>query len=243
MCCPYSGRHRYVDILQPRSVRQDLLQKHFFFDCACRRCKTGSIHCRYDHPQETASPPLASTGSTRRHADSDIVSCVRSSSSNLECPAPVPNDDRSLVVDEDGILGGWVCPKRTCCRRGRVIRPGQTAGDKTGIDRWRAKGGTEGTCTAIGGFQGDGDKDGWGDNRGQVRTLEQCQNISWARCDTCGGWTGEAYFDRWTDLLGTRLTAADACLSSGDIGGGRRRLTELQVSAAGASSAFSTRLI
>lgn len=52
---------------------------------------------------------------------------------------------------------------------------------------------------------------------------------SGARCRACGGFTEGTYFDRWEDILGARLSAADDDFSGGRVRQGRRKLEELQV--------------
>ena len=50
-----------------------------------------------------------------------------------------------------------------------------------------------------------------------------------AKCTSCGWMTGEAYFDRWTELLGARLTSADLDLERGRVAEGRVKLEALKV--------------
>lgn len=53
--------------------------------------------------------------------------------------------------------------------------------------------------------------------------------VSPGMCFSCGGVTGEAYFDRWTELLGTKLTSADLDLERGRVSEGRTKLENLAV--------------
>ncbi|CAM9598800.1 unnamed protein product [Ascophyllum nodosum] len=50
-----------------------------------------------------------------------------------------------------------------------------------------------------------------------------------AKCTSCGWMTGEAYFDRWTELLGARLTSADLDLERGRVAEGRVKLEALKI--------------
>lgn len=69
------------------------------------------------------------------------------------------------------------------------------------------------------------------EEREEEGTEEERREPLRCRCDSCGGGTDEAYFDRWTELFGARLEAADGDLESGRVREGRRRLADLQVKA------------
>ncbi|CAN0439048.1 unnamed protein product, partial [Ectocarpus fasciculatus] len=108
---------------------------------------------------------------------------------------------------EEMVSGAWVCPKRACCGNGRVLPPLSTAG----------RGGAAGGEAQLGGTQLGGRRYGGGAQQARCR------------CAECGGVTGQAYFDRWTELLRAKQAAADDDLAGGRVREGRRKLADLQV--------------
>lgn len=77
------------------------------------------------------------------------------------------------------------------------------------------------------GEETDGEEDEDGDEEEEEE--EEGSESQRRRCDRCGGVTDKAHFDRWTDVFGSRLDAADGDIKSGRVREGRRRLAELQV--------------
>ncbi|CAM9740913.1 unnamed protein product [Ectocarpus sp. 12 AP-2014] len=108
---------------------------------------------------------------------------------------------------EEMVSGAWVCPKRACCGNGRVLPPLSTAG----------RGGAAGGEAQLGGTQLGARRHGGGAQQARCR------------CVDCGGVAGEAYFDRWTELLRAKQAAADDDLAGGRVREGRRQLVDLQV--------------
>ncbi|CAN0073407.1 unnamed protein product [Scytosiphon promiscuus] len=242
----------YVDILQPTAVRKDLLRSHFFFECACPRCcrrgpSTGPLRARKGTPtgpcsgnREDGSGNPGSIGDTgggsdRTLCDGGKVGVVGGG-----------NDGSSGLVggggdSEELVSGGWVCPERSCCGRGRVLPPLPVAGGGVG----GACGGGGGSVSGEspleleerGNQQVLGDEGRVGEERGTEgeeadRTGRREDENGWAslrgRCVDCGGRTEQGYFDRWTDLLRGRLAAADVDMASGRVRKGRRGLAAVQ---------------
>lgn len=263
-------KHRYVDILQPGPVRRDLLRDHFFFDCACRRCcisnsstsssSISALHGRCRLPCDERNIP--DQPRRREISRPGQIATPPNNLSNESGQACCDNDDADEKYEEeeeDMVAGGWVCPKRACCGRGRILRPsGDTAcmNSTTAFNEHDKNEITNGPGAFNGGV-GENDvviheesKGGGGGGSGESMVLvgrgvfmseeaekngelDLASNIlgigSGAWCRSCRGFTEEAYFDRWEELLGAKLTAADRALAHGDARIGAKKLRDLQV--------------
>ncbi|CAN0276956.1 unnamed protein product, partial [Laminaria digitata] len=195
----------YVDILQPLPVRQDLLRQHFFFECACPRCRPRPRPRTNPHPHSHPHPHPRSSQRRRTPVHREYPAEPFRANGN-GTGTGIGNEQEQ----EELVAAGWVCPKRQCCRRGRVVRPRLC----------RNSLGREGDIGGGGG--GGSSEDGWGDG-GRVRRMLG------GRCNECRGVTEEGYFDRWTEALRTRQAAADDDFAQGRSARGRRRLADLQV--------------
>lgn len=124
-----------------------------------------------------------------------------------------PSSSWPLFFPEDDLVsGGWVCPKRSCCGRGTILPWGVSAAVTAATAQTSP-------IKSRGGIVED-------------RVCNQGGNlcmVSPGTCSSCGGVTGEAYFDRWTELLGTKLTSADLDLERGHVSEGRTKLENLAV--------------
>lgn len=210
----------YIDILQPRQTRRGILNDHFFFECGCSRCAPPRPPLQNRHPVRK----------TRRRSSSPVEPPPENSTLSTHKKGVFSPD----ADEEDLVVGSWICPKRRCCREGRVLRPPRgNTGD--------AHGDSEGSAGVVGSntFGGGGDDD-W--NLGfPIADREREFGISAGsfdgddlepdsgRCNACGGFVGEDYFDRWAGILGEQLSAADGLMSEGKVREGRQKLFDLKV--------------
>lgn len=141
-------------------------------------------------------------------------------------------EEPEQLQHEELVAAGWVCPKRQCCRRGRVVRPRLSRGNADGKDDGGGGSGEDGFVAAQ-------EEEGEGEGQGKGREEEEREGEKeeggggWmvgGRCDECCGVTDDEYFDRWGKVLRTRLAAADDDFAQGRSRRGRRRLADLQVS-------------
>lgn len=212
------GMGRYVDVLQPTSIRSQLLSDHYFFECACRRCcpedvrTYGSKRRRRSHFPAPASGPGGTNGKHEQVASSAAGGRGHASFRAL-CSGAGGKERR-----DDLVAGGWVCQKRACCRRGRILRPtGRRAGEERDQDHDRQVSNPKLLDSMPNGVP-----------RGAV--LASGPSLIAAACQTCGDHTEEAYFEHWEGIMRGALMVADGDFLSGRTLQGMKRLAGLLVS-------------
>lgn len=106
--------YRYVDILQSGPVRRDLLREHYFFHCACSRCR-GTASSR-----RSAAPTIQLEREEMPHQLQPVLAAPAGSSNGTRDDDDASSDDENK---EDLVTEGWICHRRACCRRGLMLRP------------------------------------------------------------------------------------------------------------------------